>query len=100
MPAAQPHRLAARRWLARARSTVAARHQREHSRLESLQARLHALDPKRVLARGYAWLSDVEDRPLSSVRQLHVGQAIRAQWADGRADATVTALRPDDTRDA
>jgi exodeoxyribonuclease VII large subunit len=88
------------RRLARARLAMAARRQREHSRLESLQARLHALDPKRVLARGYAWLSDVEDRPLSSVHQLHVGQAIRAQWADGRADATVTALRPDDTRDA
>ena len=88
------------RWAARAHAAVAARHQREHSRLDALQARLHALDPKRVLARGYAWLSDVDDRPLSSVHQLRVGQSIRAQWADGRADATVTALSPGDTRDA
>src|SRR5439155_11764277 len=51
------------RWFARAQAAVASRRQREHARLDALKARLHALDPKRVLARGYAWLSDVDDRP-------------------------------------
>jgi len=62
-------------------------------RLNALQARLAALDPKQVLARGYAWLDDGQGRALTSVRQLAVGAAVRAVLADGEAQMEV--LRTD-----
>ena len=63
--------------------------QRGAHRLESLQARLQALDPRQVLARGYAWLDDGQGRALSSVDQLREGQDLRAVLADGEADLRV-----------
>lgn len=58
-------------------------------RIEALQARLGALDPTRVLARGYAWLDDGSGRALSSIEQLRPGQVVQAVLADGTADMTV-----------
>ena len=55
-------------------------------RLDALQARLAALDPKQVLARGYAWLDDGQGHALSSVHQLHAGSRIHAVLADGEAE--------------
>lgn len=53
-------------------------------------ARLAALDPRAVLARGYAWVEGADGRPILSVAQLSTGQAVRAVWQDGAARATVT----------
>jgi exodeoxyribonuclease VII large subunit len=64
----------------------------QHQRLEALAARLHALDPSQVLARGYAWLSDAAGTPVMSVRQLSVGSALRAVLNDGAAEVQVTRL--------
>lgn len=75
---AQRHRLA----LGRAAAAPAAR-------LNMLAARLAALDPKQVLARGYAWLDDGRGRALSSVEQLPVGAQVRAVLADGQAQMQV-----------
>jgi exodeoxyribonuclease VII large subunit len=58
-------------------------------RLTSLQARLGALDPRQVLARGYAWLTDGQGRPIASVESLAVGQEVQAQLADGAVRAQV-----------
>ena len=63
---------------------------RRAARLDSLQARLSALDPHRVLSRGYAWLADSEGRPVQSVARLAVGQALEAVLADGTARVHVT----------
>lgn len=63
--------------------------------LEAWAARLAALDPRRVLARGYAWVSDEDGRALPSVRALTPGQTVLAVWHDGRARAQVTAIEPD-----
>jgi len=60
----------------------------DHSRL-----RLELLDPRLVLQRGYALLSDEQGRPVSSVRQTHAGQALRAALADGEVDLTVAPPR-------
>ncbi len=67
--------------------------QRAHERLDALQARLQALDPQRVLARGYAWVTDVQGRPIVSARGLSAGQQVRAVWADGEARATLDEVR-------
>jgi exodeoxyribonuclease VII large subunit len=58
-------------------------------RLDALEARLQTLDPRQVLARGYAWLDDGQGRALSSVDQLHEGQDLRAVLSDGEADIQV-----------
>jgi exodeoxyribonuclease VII large subunit len=58
-------------------------------RLASLRARLEALDPRQVLARGYAWLSDSQGVALMSAAQVAPGQRIDATLADGRLSATV-----------
>ncbi|MDP4299240.1 exodeoxyribonuclease VII large subunit [Leptothrix discophora] len=62
---------------------------RRQERLALLAARHAALDPTRVLQRGYAWLSDDAGRALTSVGQLATGQRIDAVLADGRIQALV-----------
>jgi len=68
---------------------------RQAHRLDTLAARLQGVDPKVVTRRGYAWLTDAAGRPVHSVAQLAVGQAVHAVLADGDASATVTAVRMD-----
>lgn len=62
-------------------------------RVEAGAARLRALDPHQVLARGYAWLSDAEGRAVTSVGQLAVGAALDAVLHDGAAAVRVERLR-------
>lgn len=61
----------------------------EAARLDGLEARLAALDPQRVLARGWARVQDPEGRTLSSVRQLPPGQGFALVLGDGTVAATV-----------
>lgn len=64
--------------------------------LAQASTRLHAVDPHRVLARGYAWLSGADGRPVTSVRQLQVGQRLSAQWTDGHAAVDVCEIKADE----
>lgn len=85
-------RQACREWqgrLARGASVAVASHRQ---RLASLQARLSALDPRRVLGRGYAWLSDEQGHALTSVNAVTAGQAITAELADGQVTASVVGV--------
>lgn len=63
-------------------------------RLELLGARLAALDPQRVLARGYALLEDGQGRPLLSVDGVQAGASVGARLADGRLALQVTEVCP------
>jgi len=67
---------------------------RQAARLDSLKARLQALDPQHVLARGYAWLDDGQGGAVTSVHTLLPGQEVRAVLADGSADLRVLDVRP------
>ncbi|MBS0317508.1 MAG: exodeoxyribonuclease VII large subunit [Proteobacteria bacterium] len=67
------------------RAAEAARHRLERARL-----RLELLDPRLVLERGYAWLSDEQGGAITRARQTHTGQALRATLADGEVDLTVS----------
>jgi exodeoxyribonuclease VII large subunit len=69
--------------------------QQHRQRLDLLAARLQALDPARVLQRGYAWVTDAEGRTLVSVAQVQPGAALTAVLRDGRVRTTVTAVEPD-----
>jgi exodeoxyribonuclease VII large subunit len=60
--------------------------------LDTLAARLRALDPKQVLTRGYAWLGDGSGRPVGSVAELALGMPLQAVLHDGTAGVVVTEL--------
>ena len=64
----------------------------ERHRLDTIGARLRALDPRQVLARGYAWLSDRDGAPVMSVHRIAVGAPLRAVLHDGSADVLVTGI--------
>jgi exodeoxyribonuclease VII large subunit len=71
------------------------RHQERQSQLlQSAAQRLAALDPQRVLARGYAWMADASGQPVLSVRAVHAGDRLRAIWADGSAQVEVLQVQP------
>jgi exodeoxyribonuclease VII large subunit len=65
------------------------------ARLETLAHRLAGLDPRRVLSRGYAWVTDAGGTPVVSARSLEAGQSVQAVWQDGSAVATVQQVRLD-----
>ncbi|TCV03506.1 exodeoxyribonuclease VII large subunit [Roseateles saccharophilus] len=75
---------------ARAQAELLTRHS---ARLDALQARLQALDPQHVLARGYAWLDDGQGGAVTSVQALRPGGAVRAVLADGSADLQILRVR-------
>ena len=72
---------------------MAANLQRSRQRIERAQLRLELRDPKLILQRGYAWLADLQGRPVISVKKTHLGQPLRATLADGEVDLTVSAPR-------
>lgn len=67
--------------------------QRSRQQLQSATMRLELLDPKLVLQRGYAWLSDLQGQPITATKMTHIGQPVRATLADGEVDLTVAARR-------
>lgn len=69
---------------------VAQRLERASRQCERIEMRLQLLDPRLVLQRGYALLTDTASgHPITSVRQAHAGQAVRAALADGEVDLRV-----------
>ena len=62
-------------------------------RLQRAALRLAALDPQRVLERGYAWLQDASGLPLTRAAQAQPGQTLAATLADGQVDLTVLERR-------
>jgi exodeoxyribonuclease VII large subunit len=66
---------------------------RQRHRLQAMTSRLEALDPHRVLARGYAWVEDAGGVPVQSVGRLQIGEPLRLVLIDGEADLRVTATR-------
>lgn len=92
--ASERHRAAPLQLAQRMRRAVAAQLQQQPLRLAAAQERLHALDPQRVLQRGYAWVESADGRPVVSSKLLRPGQAVSAVWADGRAQMEVLKLEP------
>ncbi len=67
-------------------------------RLQTLLARLQALDPHAVLARGFALATDAEGRIVTDAARLAAGDLLRLQFARGAASARVlrSAAGPED----
>ena len=57
--------------------------------LEALAGRLHILDPRRQLERGYAILTDREGRPVVSVQGQRRGAELSARLVDGTLELAV-----------
>ena len=68
--------------------------QNNQQRIHRAQLRLGLLDPKLVLQRGFAWLSDEKGQAVSSIAQANVGHPVRATLADGVVDLTVSSKSP------
>lgn len=77
---------------ARLPDAVQRRLDRQQERLARAALRLGLLDPTLVLRRGYAWLTDTQGQTVNSVRQITLGQAVRATLADGEVDLNVSNL--------
>jgi len=69
--------------------------QLHRSTLERLDLRLAALNPRRVLQRGYAWLTDAQGRAVTSVQAVEPGQPLQATLADGVVELRAERIRPD-----
>ncbi len=64
--------------------------QGQGQRLERDDVRLAALDPRQVLQRGYALLTQSDGSVVVRAEQARPGQALQALMADGHVDLTVT----------
>lgn len=74
----------------RLRTAAAGRVERAVRHCERLELRLQLLDPRLVLQRGYALLTDAASgRAITSVADARAGQAVRAALADGEVDLQV-----------
>jgi exodeoxyribonuclease VII large subunit len=59
-------------------------------RLERAALRLSSVDPRQVLERGYAWLSDDKGQALTHAGQFQPGQSVQATLSDGVVPLTVS----------
>ena len=62
-------------------------------RLAMLQARLIALDPQRVVERGYSVVQSIEGELLTDPRQLNPGQQVQLTMARGTAEVELAEVR-------
>jgi exodeoxyribonuclease VII large subunit len=74
-------------------SSLRRRLDRAQQRLHQHQLRMDAMDPRVVLRRGYAWLTDTEGSVIRSAAQTTPGQALRATLAEGEVDLSVSKPR-------
>ena len=59
-------------------------------RVDRLRLRMELLDPRRVLERGYALLTDESGHAVTRAADTRAGQALKATLADGEVALTVT----------
>ena len=64
----------------------------EKSRIAKFETSLNAVHPQRVLERGYSMIQNDEGEVLSKMEQLSIGQNIKMNFADGKAEASIVNL--------
>jgi exodeoxyribonuclease VII large subunit len=77
-------------WQDRLSRAIAQRQAQSLHRLDAMQSRLHALDPQRVLERGYAWLSDANGHAVTKASQAAIGSRLDVVLSDGRLQVDVS----------
>ncbi len=63
-------------------------------RLQSLATRLGGLDPKQVVARGYALIETAQGQLVVAPDQIHAGSLLQVTLAMGAAEVGVASVRP------
>ena len=63
-------------------------------RLQSLATRLGGLDPKQVVARGYALIETAQGQLVVAPEQIHAGALLQVTLAMGAAEVGVASVRP------
>lgn len=66
---------------------------RASMRLSEASARLEAMDPLKVLDRGYGMVTDGTGRAVTDISSLAVGEAVGITLRGGSADATIRSIR-------
>jgi exodeoxyribonuclease VII large subunit len=74
-------------------AAMANRLRRSQERLDRDRLRLDLLDPRLVLRRGYALLTELDGSAVVRASQTRTGQALRATLCDGEVDLTVAPRR-------
>lgn len=64
------------------------------TRLAALEERVLSRDPRRVLARGYAWLQRPDGGTITSTGEVSPGDLLRARLRDGTLEARVESTAP------
>jgi len=82
------------RLLDRLRRAARNEQQRRAVAVDRLETHLHHLDPRQVLGRGYAIVTDERGVVVRSSAQLHAGSAIEVALAQGSLGAQVTKTSP------
>ncbi len=72
--------------------TMALTHARH--RLQSLATRLGGLDPKQIVARGYALIETAQGQLVVAPDQIHAGSLLQVTLAMGAAEVGVASVRP------
>ncbi len=85
----EAHATAAARQRDRLQRALTARLHAEQARMAALGGRLGALDPTRVLARGYAFVLDEQQCAVTSAQAVSAGQPLLLRWHDGAAKVRV-----------
>jgi exodeoxyribonuclease VII large subunit len=67
---------------------------RLEERLQRSERGLALLDPRLVLQRGYAWVTDEAGHTVTSTQKMTLGQALQVQLSQGQAAVTVQKLSP------
>ena len=60
--------------------------------MAKFEASLTAVHPQRVLERGYSMIQNDSGEVLSKLEQLSIGQNIKMNFADGKAEANIVNL--------
>ena len=85
--AVQRHRITgARVMLQTGTGAVSGQLREMRARVEGLGGRLQSADPRAVLARGYALVTDLADRPITSTAAVTPGKRLRLEFADGTVE--------------
>ena len=68
--------------------------ERQDQELQRFALRMELQNPRQVLSKGFAWLSDSSGQSLGSVKQVEPGQYVKATLADGEVEMTSVSVRP------
>ncbi len=74
---------------------VSVQQSRQAQAVQAWDARLSALNPHRVLERGFAWLTDDAGQPVTRASQAHAGGKVTGVLADGLLRMNITEITLD-----